>query len=71
MAHSDAPAKASKQHRSLWTAAKGIMLRFNNPSDTRAALWVSAGILVLEALMCPLIISKVPCAHSTKQNCDV
>ncbi|BDA45052.1 Dol-P-Man:Man(5)GlcNAc(2)-PP-Dol alpha-1,3-mannosyltransferase [Coccomyxa sp. Obi] len=36
------------------------MLRFNDPTDTRAALWVSAGILVFEAVMCPLIITRIP-----------
>lgn len=71
MARSDAPTKASKKHRSLWRAAKGIMLRFNDPSDTRATLWVSAGILILEAVMCPLIITKVPCARSVALYCNV
>ncbi|KAK9907969.1 hypothetical protein WJX75_000784 [Coccomyxa subellipsoidea] len=38
----------------------GLAHRLDDPSDTRAAVWVAAGILLFEAVICPLIIAKVP-----------
>lgn len=45
----------------LWARTRGVLRRLNSPDDTHAAAAVAALLLCAEAVLCLLIIAKVPC----------
>ena len=45
----------------LWARTRGALRRLNSPDDTHAAAAVAALLLCAEAVLCLLIITKVPC----------
>ena len=47
-----------KERRAPW---RRLLRRLQDPRDVQAALCVAAALLLFEAVLCPLIIAKVPC----------
>ena len=45
----------------LWARTRGVLRRLNSPEDTHAAAAVAVLLLCAEAVLCLLIIAKVPC----------
>ena len=45
----------------LWARTRGVLRRLNSPEDMHAAAAVAVLLLGAEAVLCLLIIAKVPC----------
>lgn len=52
---------ASRPHRRPASAIGTLARRLADPTDTRAACWVAAAVLLAEAVLTSLIIARVPC----------
>ena len=58
-------ANSHQQRTAGWKACRKLLGRLQDPHDTQAATLVACALLLFEAALCPLIIAKIPCAHTS------